>query len=68
VRQLQNDIAETEHIISAKQTKIDKLKGELETLKEQTRKQNDTLGTIKAAWEKAEAEAKAFEASIQNNK
>jgi len=39
----------------------------LETLKEQTKKQTYTLTQIKTAWEKAEAEAKALEATIQNN-
>ena len=67
VRQMQNDIAETERNIRTKQAEIDKLKGELETLKEQTKKQTDTLAQIKAAWEKAEAEAKALEATVQNN-
>jgi len=68
VRQVHNNIAETESNIRAKKTEIDKLKGELEPLKEQSRKQTDTLSIIKAAWEKAEAEAKALEASIQDNK
>ena len=66
VRQFQNDIAETESNIRTKQAEIDKLKGELETFKEQTKKQTDTLAQIKAAWEKAEAEAKALEATVHN--
>ena len=68
MRQNHNNITETESNIRAKQTEIDKLKGELETIKEQVRKQTDTLSTIKAAWEKAEVEAKALESSIQDNK
>lgn len=67
VRKYKNDIAETERNIRAKQAEIDKLKGELETLKEQNKKQTDTLNTIKAAWERAEAEAIALEAILQNN-
>ncbi|MCL2080092.1 MAG: protein phosphatase 2C domain-containing protein [Oscillospiraceae bacterium] len=66
MRQLQNDIAETEHNIKTKQAEIEKLNTELETLKEQTKKQTDTLAQIKAAWEKAKAEAQALEAIILN--
>ena len=67
VKRLQSDIAETERKIETKQAEIDKLRSEVETLKEQTKKQTDTLAQIKAAWEKAEAEAKALEEAIQNN-
>gem|GEM_PF-2564328 len=67
VRQLQNDIADTERNIRTKQAEINKLNAELEALKEQTKKQTDTLAQIKAAWEKAEAEAQTLEATIKCN-
>ncbi|MCL2051840.1 MAG: protein phosphatase 2C domain-containing protein [Lachnospiraceae bacterium] len=67
VIQLQDEIAATDRNISSKQAEVSKLQAEYETLKEQTKKQTDTLAQIKAAWEKAEAEAVALNATIQNS-
>ena len=65
VVQCRNDITDVERQIKSKQTEINKLQAELETLSEQTKKQTDMLTEIKEAWEKAEAEAKRYEAIIQ---
>ena len=63
---MHNYIAEFERNIGAKQDEAAKLNGELEAPREQVKKQNDTHASIGAAWEKAEAEAKALEADIES--
>ena len=63
---MRNDIAEFERNIRTNRDEADKLNSELEALKEQVKKQNDTHASIGAAWEKAEAEAKALEADIES--
>ena len=68
VMQCQSEIADADWGIETKQAEINKLKTELETYREQTKKQTDTLAIIRDAWEKAEEEAAALEASIHQNK
>jgi len=65
VKQIQCEITKTDNLIKEKKMEIDKLNSELESLKEQTKKQTDTLDAVRTAWEKAEKEAHEIEASIK---
>ena len=64
-RQHEDRVADLDRKITIKQSEITKLQAELDTLREQTKKQTDQLAAIKAALEKAEEEAKKAKAVVQ---